>query len=61
MSEYVQTQWLARRLSHFCARKLSQMINESGCVSPRTQSPLVSTGANGCVLMQQCNTLINTK
>ncbi len=52
MSEFVQTQWLARRLAHFCARKLSQMISDSGCGSPRTQSPLVSPTPNGyCVCM----------
>ena len=47
MSEFVQSQLLSRRLAHHCCRRIAVMINDSGCVSPRTQSPMVTNGTNG--------------
>ncbi|ELT92763.1 hypothetical protein CAPTEDRAFT_163894 [Capitella teleta] len=46
-SDFVQSQLLSRKLTHFCARKLSQFCNESSCSSaPRSNSPVVSQSSN---------------
>ena len=46
--EYVQSQLLARKLAYFCCKQLAQYFHESGgYISPRTQSPAVTTAQNG--------------
>ena len=50
LDEFVLSWYLSRRLAHFCAKRLAQLCNESGCLSPRTQSPLLTTNSNGYVI-----------
>ncbi|KAL3848034.1 hypothetical protein ACJMK2_018917 [Sinanodonta woodiana] len=49
MDEITMTAQLSRRLGHLCGKKLSQLVNESGCSSPRTQSPMLNNTANSAI------------
>ncbi|XP_041350095.1 mediator of RNA polymerase II transcription subunit 12-like protein isoform X2 [Gigantopelta aegis] len=47
LDEITQSALLSRKLAYFCVRKLCQLCSESGCTSPRTQSPLLTQNGNG--------------
>ena len=41
---------LARRLAFICSKRIAQLVNESGCTSPRTQSPMLNNSNNRLVI-----------
>ncbi|CAH1781069.1 unnamed protein product [Owenia fusiformis] len=55
LDEFSLSTLLSRRLAHFCAKKMAHLCNESGCLSPRTQSPLVTAGSNGQMTTTSAN------
>ena len=46
LDEITMSAQLSRRLAYICTKRLAQLINESGCVSPRTQSPMLNNSNN---------------
>jgi hypothetical protein len=47
MEEITQSVILSRRLAHFSAKKIAQLCNESDCMPPRTDSPMLTSGTTG--------------
>ncbi|XP_060562886.1 mediator of RNA polymerase II transcription subunit 12-like protein [Ruditapes philippinarum] len=46
LDEVTLSAQLSRRLAYGAARRISQMCNDSGCTSPRTQSPMLNASNN---------------
>ncbi|GAB6019774.1 hypothetical protein CHUAL_001322 [Chamberlinius hualienensis] len=55
VDEFVHSELLSRRLAFFCSKKLNQLSTESSSGSPRTLSPLVTTGASGNLVTSSAN------
>ncbi|XP_076043982.1 mediator complex subunit kohtalo isoform X2 [Oratosquilla oratoria] len=47
LDEFVQSEYLSRKLAYYSALKLSQLCADSGTTSPRSQSPVLNNTSNG--------------
>ncbi|XP_067668814.1 mediator of RNA polymerase II transcription subunit 12-like protein [Haliotis asinina] len=60
LDEVTLSALLSRKLAYFCSRKLAQLCSESGCTSPRTQSPMLTTNGNGAITTTSTNQYISS-